>query len=99
MDLLSKLRVGYLYFYTIDGDVGIAEYIEEWQKDDEYLDGGFTERYLTDYWSNEGIDYNTYLSQASEEVIILKELGSAYKNFNINDAVEELKNEFPEYFI
>lgn len=105
MDLSDKvmLETGHLYFYEYDGVVAIGEFFEEF--DDEMLwSDESIPAYFAEVWSSDNdISYTTVI----EDINILKKIGNAYDqngkfsvdHTNITKFIDELKPEFPEYFI
>lgn len=95
---LNDLQCGWLYFYEFEGDIGIGEYIEEW--DDNWVDKP-ENRYLSDVWCDDEseLTYNTYINSCCDTINIIKEISNAYEEYNLDQILVELREEYPEYFI
>lgn len=96
----NKFEIDNIYFYVFDGDPIIGYYIEELHNDfgDEYI-----ERRLEELWcyDEENLIYTTYVnSETHDDIDIIKHLGHIEDDMRtVEQMVQELTIEFPEYFI
>lgn len=97
---LSDLCEGRLYLYEYNGTIAIGEYVVEYVEDHEHTEHGFEDKYFADIWSEDNSTSITLdIDHDTTDVTILKEVGNAYLDYNLNVILSELKEEFPEYFI
>lgn len=96
----NKFEIDHMYFYVYDGDPIIGYYVEEINHDfqEEYL-----ERRLEELWcyNEEDLIYTTYVnSETHDDIDIIKHLGHVDNDHRtINQIVQDLTKEYPEYFI
>jgi hypothetical protein len=106
MALSNNLRSGNLYYYEFENERAIGEYKEEIiiSEEDVYVTipmrSSGVDRYIIELWSEDSILSHTYLGNNSQEdLIIIKDLGSACIAPELEDILKSLEDEFPEYFI
>lgn len=104
MAILSSFELDHVYFFEYDGDSIIGMYIEDYEYE-------FQEKFKTkrfeELWCNnlteKELIYTTFVnSETINDINVLKHLGhidEKYSNEPQEQILEELKQEFPEYFI